>query len=100
MRASGLVHLCNHIVHRAPGQIVECGAGASTVLLARLLAQRGTGRLTASSTTRAGRRAWRTSCTASSSPTSRGSCSPRWAPGRTGGMPPPASGVCPRRSSS
>lgn len=47
MRASGLVHLCNHIVHRAPGQIVECGAGASTVLLARLLAQRGTGRLTA-----------------------------------------------------
>jgi predicted O-methyltransferase YrrM len=47
MRASGLVHLCNHIVHRAPAQIVECGAGASTVLLARLLAQRGTGRLTA-----------------------------------------------------
>jgi len=47
MRASGLVYLCNHVVHRAPAQIVECGAGVSTVVLARLLAERGTGRLTA-----------------------------------------------------
>lgn len=47
MRSSGLVCVCNHIVHRAPAQVVECGAGASTVLLARLLDQRGAGRLTA-----------------------------------------------------
>lgn len=47
MRISGLVHLCNLIVHRAPEQLVECGSGVSTVVLARLLAQRGTGRLTA-----------------------------------------------------
>lgn len=47
MRISGLVHVCNLVVHRAPGQVVECGAGVSTVVLARLLAQRGTGRLTA-----------------------------------------------------
>lgn len=47
MRASGLVHLCNLIVHRAPAHIVECGAGVSTVLLARLLEQCGAGRLTA-----------------------------------------------------
>lgn len=47
MRISGLVHVCNLIVHRAPAQVVECGAGVSTVVLARLLAERGTGRLTA-----------------------------------------------------
>ncbi|MDQ3632483.1 MAG: class I SAM-dependent methyltransferase [Actinomycetota bacterium] len=47
MRISGLVHVCNLIVHRAPGQVVECGAGVSTLVLARLLAQRGSGRLTA-----------------------------------------------------
>lgn len=47
MRAAGLVHVCNHIVHRAPAQVAECGAGASTVLFARLLEQRGDGRLTA-----------------------------------------------------
>ncbi len=47
MRASGLVHLCNLVVHRAPAQVVECGAGVSTIVLARLLAERGAGRLTA-----------------------------------------------------
>lgn len=47
MRASGLVHLCNLVVHRAPAQVVECGAGVSTMVLARLLAERGEGRLTA-----------------------------------------------------
>ena len=47
MRAGGLVYVCNLIVHRAPRQVVECGAGVSTVVLARLLAERGTGRLTA-----------------------------------------------------
>jgi len=47
MRIGGLVHVCNTIVHRAPAQIVECGAGVSTVVLARLLAQRGQGALTA-----------------------------------------------------
>lgn len=47
MRISGLVHVCNLIVHRAPAQVVECGAGVSTIVLARLLAERGTGRLTA-----------------------------------------------------
>lgn len=47
MRAGGLVYVCNTIVHRAPAEIVECGAGASTVVLARLLAERGSGRVTA-----------------------------------------------------
>lgn len=45
MRAAGLVHLCNTIVHRAPREVVECGSGSSTVVLARLLAERGVGRL-------------------------------------------------------
>lgn len=47
MRAGGLVHVLNTIVHRAPGEVVECGSGTSTVVLARLLAQRGVGHLTA-----------------------------------------------------
>jgi predicted O-methyltransferase YrrM len=47
MRASGLVHLCNHVFHTAPDAVVECGSGTSTVVLARLLAQRGHGRLVA-----------------------------------------------------
>ncbi len=47
MRASALVHLCNLVVHRRPATLVECGSGVSTVVLARLLAERGTGRLTA-----------------------------------------------------
>lgn len=47
MRAAGLVHVCNLVVHRAPAEIVECGSGVSTVVLARLLAERGVGRLTA-----------------------------------------------------
>ncbi|CAA9473507.1 MAG: hypothetical protein AVDCRST_MAG85-126 [uncultured Solirubrobacteraceae bacterium] len=47
MRVSGLVHLCNTIVHSEPAEVVECGAGVSTIVLARLLAERGTGRITA-----------------------------------------------------
>lgn len=47
MRASGLVHVLNRIVHRAPAEVVECGSGTSTVVMARLIAQRRTGRLTA-----------------------------------------------------
>lgn len=47
MRASGLVHVCNLIVHGAPEEIVECGAGTSTIVLARLLAQQPHGSLTA-----------------------------------------------------
>lgn len=47
MRASGLVYVCNLVVHRAPAELVECGSGVSTVVLARLLAERGTGALTA-----------------------------------------------------
>lgn len=47
MRASGLVHVCNLVFHSAPRQLVECGAGVSTVVLARLLRERGTGLLTA-----------------------------------------------------
>lgn len=47
MRSAGLVHLCNTIVHRAPAQVVECGSGVSTVVLARLLDERGHGQLTA-----------------------------------------------------
>ena len=47
MRPGGLVAVCNEIVLGGRERIVECGSGASTVLLARLLAQRGTGTLTA-----------------------------------------------------
>ena len=47
MRVSALVYLCNAIFHRRPAEIVECGCGVSTVVLARLLAERGGGRLTA-----------------------------------------------------
>jgi predicted O-methyltransferase YrrM len=47
MRTAGLVHVCNLIVHRAPLEVVECGSGVSTVVLARLLAERGSGRITA-----------------------------------------------------
>lgn len=47
MRTAGLVHVCNLVVHEAPAEVVECGAGVSTVVLARLLQERGTGRLTA-----------------------------------------------------
>lgn len=47
MRASGLVHLCNTIVHAEPAEVVECGAGVSTIVLARLLAERGAGHIAA-----------------------------------------------------
>lgn len=47
MRPGGLVLLCNEIVLGDRERIVECGSGVSTVLLARLLAQRGAGTLTA-----------------------------------------------------
>jgi hypothetical protein len=43
MRPAGLVHVCNDIVHRGRTRIVECGSGVSTVVLARLLRQRGGG---------------------------------------------------------
>ena len=37
MRAAGLVVVCNEIVHGARTRVVECGSGASTVLLARVV---------------------------------------------------------------
>ena len=43
MRPAGLVLVCNEIVHRGRMRIVECGSGVSTVVLARLLRQRGGG---------------------------------------------------------
>jgi predicted O-methyltransferase YrrM len=43
MRPAGLVLVCNEIVHRGRTRIVECGSGVSTVVLARLLRQRGGG---------------------------------------------------------
>jgi len=46
MRPGGLVDVCNEIVLGARRRVLELGAGASTVLLARLLAQEG-GRLAA-----------------------------------------------------
>jgi hypothetical protein len=47
MRPAAMVEVCNEIVHGARSRVVECGSGASTVLLARLLRGRGGGRLTA-----------------------------------------------------
>jgi hypothetical protein len=47
MRPAALVAVCNEIVHGARTRIVECGSGVSTVLLARLLRERGGGCLTA-----------------------------------------------------
>jgi predicted O-methyltransferase YrrM len=43
MRPAGLVLVCNEIVRRGRTRIVECGSGVSTVVLARLLRQRGGG---------------------------------------------------------
>jgi predicted O-methyltransferase YrrM len=43
MRASGLVTICNEIVLGGRRRVVELGAGASTVLLARLLREQGGG---------------------------------------------------------
>jgi predicted O-methyltransferase YrrM len=47
MRPAGLVVLCNEIMHRARTRVVECGSGVSTIVLARLLRQRGAGTLVA-----------------------------------------------------
>ena len=46
MRPTGLVEVCNEIVHGNRTRIVECGSGVSTVLLARLLQERGRGAIT------------------------------------------------------
>ncbi len=43
MRPAALVAVCNEVVHRARTRIVECGSGMSTVVLARLLRERGEG---------------------------------------------------------
>ncbi|HEY6759052.1 MAG TPA: class I SAM-dependent methyltransferase [Baekduia sp.] len=47
MRPAGLVLVCNDIMYANRTSVVECGSGASTVVLARLLRQRGAGTLTA-----------------------------------------------------
>jgi Methyltransferase domain len=47
MRPAGLVTVCNEIVHGSRTRIVECGSGLSTVVLARLLRERGEGALVA-----------------------------------------------------
>lgn len=47
MRPTALVAVCNEVVHGNRSRIVECGSGASTVMLARLLRERQGGRLTA-----------------------------------------------------
>jgi predicted O-methyltransferase YrrM len=46
MRPAGLVEVCNEIVHGDRTRILECGSGVSTVLLARLLRERGRGAVT------------------------------------------------------
>lgn len=43
MRPSGLVTICNEIVLGGRRRVVELGSGSSTVLLARLLREQGTG---------------------------------------------------------
>lgn len=47
MRSAGLVVVCNEIVHGRRERVVECGSGVSTVLLARLLRDRGAGSVVA-----------------------------------------------------
>ncbi len=47
MRPAGLVVVCNEIVRGRRTRVVECGGGASTVVLARLLRERGAGSLVA-----------------------------------------------------
>ncbi|MBA3328623.1 MAG: class I SAM-dependent methyltransferase [Solirubrobacterales bacterium] len=47
MRPAALVLVCNEIVHRGRTRVVECGSGASTVVLARLLRERGAGSVAA-----------------------------------------------------
>lgn len=46
MRPAGLVEVCNEVVHGDRTRILECGSGVSTVLLARLLRERGRGVVT------------------------------------------------------
>lgn len=41
MRPAGLVEICNLVAREAPAVVVELGSGSSTVLLARLLRERG-----------------------------------------------------------
>jgi predicted O-methyltransferase YrrM len=43
MRPAALVAVCNEIAHGARTRIVECGSGVSSVVLARLLRERGDG---------------------------------------------------------
>ncbi|HEV7751288.1 MAG TPA: class I SAM-dependent methyltransferase [Baekduia sp.] len=47
MRPAGLVMVCNEIVYADRTTIVECGSGVSTIILARLLRQRGAGTVVA-----------------------------------------------------
>jgi Methyltransferase domain len=47
MRPAALVAVCNEIAHGSRTRIVECGSGLSTVVLARLLRERGEGSLVA-----------------------------------------------------
>lgn len=47
MRPAGLVLVCNEVVHGGRTRVVECGSGASTVVLARLLRERGAGSIVA-----------------------------------------------------
>jgi predicted O-methyltransferase YrrM len=47
MRPAALVAVCNEIVHGGRTRIVECGSGFGTVVLARLLRERGAGALVA-----------------------------------------------------
>lgn len=47
MRPAGLVVICNEVLHGARTRVVECGSGASTVVLARLLRQRAAGTVVA-----------------------------------------------------
>jgi hypothetical protein len=46
MRPAGLVVVCNAIVHGSRTRVVECGSGVSTVVLGRLLRERGDGSVT------------------------------------------------------
>jgi predicted O-methyltransferase YrrM len=47
MRPAGLVMVCNEIMYANRMSVVECGSGVSTVVLARLMRQRGAGSLIA-----------------------------------------------------
>jgi len=47
MRAAGLVSVCNEVLHGNRSRVVECGSGASTVVLARLMRERGYGSVAA-----------------------------------------------------